>query len=400
MDFEAELEVSEGIRLERKVKMNMSSRPMVAKNALEMLVVVEPANLEARFDLAQLHHREGHTRLAAQFYEELIAKVSGHKEAEIALQGANLISRPKFVLDINSEDRNGRSGLALMRESSRIGDLIFPMGDADDYFAVGLGQRTYSRLDNPVALTANLLRIRGSKRMGERTVVRSSIEAPHYNVSDDAFKERLLFDLGVKHRTLNELSVDMTVFADNVAENSVTIANDLHRTGARMGVTKKHSRAVDYGASLMFADYSDGNARFEMNLFAAYEFSPAPQSLRILTKIDTLDFSEKSDDVKPGDDFSKNAIPYFAPSGYSIFSTQVDWRHQFGEYWFTGSPEMWYGASGRLAVDNNGAGYTELGVQAGYDFSEWFGMKLNSRMLRSSEIDLTASSLLFTIRWP
>ena len=399
MDFEAELEVSEGIRLEREVKINMSSRPMVAKNSLEQLVVVEPANLEARFDLAQLHHREGHTRLAAQSYEELISLVSGHKEAEIALQGANLAARPKFVLDISSEDRNGRSGLSVMRESTRIGDLIFPMGDAEDYFAVGLGQRTYDRVDT-TALSANILRVRGSKRMGERTVVHSSMEAPHYNVSDEAFKERLLFDLGVKHRTSNELSVDMTVFADNVAENSVTIAKDLHRTGARMGVTKKHSRAVDYGASLMFADYSDGNARFEMNLFAAYEFTPAPQSLRILTKIDTLDFSKKSDDIVLGDDFSLNAIPYFAPSGYSIFSTQMDWRHQFGEYWFTGSPEMWYGASGRLAVDNNGTGYTELGVQAGYDFSEWFGLKLNSRMLRSSEIDVTANSLLFTIRWP
>ena len=399
MDFEAELEVSEGIRLEREVKMNMSSRPMIAKDALEQLVVVEPANLEAHFDLAQLHHREGHTRLASQSYEELISMVTGHKEAELALQGANLATRPKFLLDVSSEDRNGRSGLSVMHESSRIGELIFPMGDAADFFAVGLGQRTYDRVETS-PLNANVLRVRGSKRMGERTVVTGAMEAPHYNLSEDAFQERLLFDLGIEHRTLKELGVDMRVFADNVAENSVTIANDLHRTGARMGITKKHSRAVDFGASLMFADYSDGNARFEMNLFAAYEFSPAPQSLRILTKIDTLDFSKKSDGLGDAPILTDLDIPYFAPSGYSIFSTQVDWRHQFGEYWFTGTPDMWYGASGRLAVDNDGAGYTELGVQAGYDFSEWFGMKLNARMLRSSEINVTANSLLFTIRWP
>jgi hypothetical protein len=273
------------------------------------------------------------------------------------------------------------------------------MGDAADFFAVGLGQRTYDRVETS-PLNANILRVRGSKRMGERTVVTGAMEAPHYNISEDAFQERLLFDLGIEHRTLKELGVEMRVFADNVAENSVTIADDLHRTGARMGITKKHSRAVDYGASLMFADYSDGNARFEMNLFAAYEFSPAPQSLRILTKIDTLDFSKKSDGLGDVVILTDLDIPYFAPSGYSIFSTQVDWRHQFGEYWFTGTPDMWYGASGRLAVDNDGAGYTELGVQAGYDFSEWFGMKLNSRMLRSSEINVTANSLLFTIRWP
>ncbi|MEO2161968.1 MAG: tetratricopeptide repeat protein [bacterium] len=399
MDFEAELEVSEGIRLEREVKMNMAWRPMIAKNALDKLIVIEPANLEARFDLAQLHHREGHTRMAAQLYEELISQVTGHKEAEIALQGANLVGRPKFVLDVSSEDRNGRSGLTLMHESSRIGNLIFPMGDAEDFFAVGLGQRTYDRVDT-TALNANVLLVRGSKSMGERTAVHGSMEAPHYNVSQDAFDERLLFEVGIKHQTLNELGVDVALFADNVAENSVTIMNDLHRTGARMGVTKKHSRAIDYGASLMFADYSDGNARFEMNLFAAYEFSPAPQSLRILTKIDTLDFSKKNNDIGSATDILELDIPYFAPSGYSIFSTQMDWRHQFGEYWFTGSPEMWYGASSRLAVDNNGAGYTELGVQAGYDFSEWFGMKLDSRMLRSSEIDMTSNSLLFTIRWP
>ncbi len=399
MDFEAELEVSEGIRLEREIKLNMSWRPMIAKNALEKLVVVEPANLEARFDLAQLHHREGHTRLAAEQYEDLIETVSGHKEAEMALAGATLLTRPRFTLDVGSEDRSGRLGLSLMRESRRIGEILFPMGDEKDFFAVGMGQRTYDLVEH-APLNANILRVRGSKRMGERTAVRSTLEAPHYNFSEDAFDERLLFDLGVRHVTTNELSIDMSIFGENVSENSVTVANDLHRTGARMGVTKKHSRKMDYGASLMFADYSDGNARFEMNLFAAYEFTPAPQSLRILTKIDTLDYSRTSGDIGSETDIVSLAIPYFAPSGYSIFSAQLDWRHQFGEYWFTGSPDMWYGAKTRLAVDNEGAGYTELGVQAGYDFSEWFGLKLDTTMVRSSEIDITAASMLFTIRWP
>ncbi len=412
LDFEAELAISEAIRLEREAKMYMGWRPARAVKALEDLIVLEPANLEARFDLAQLFHRQGLTALASEYYEEILDVTGGHKEASLALEGARRDISPRFEMEFNSEDRDGRGGLALIKESNSFGTFIIPMGDSQDYFGIGFGQRRYGFSGGLPALSASVLRLNGSKRIGDNTLLQGQVELPHYSPhgigeGSTSFEERLGFDIGLRYLSKSQLGINVDVFADQVAENSETIARDLHRTGARMGVTRKHSRKVDYGGSLMFADYSDQNTRYDVNLFAAYEFSPAPKSLRVLTKIDMLDFSNESDFELPedGGDIDSGTLalldtPYFAPKGYSIFSIQLDWRHEFGEQWFTGSPRMWYGTTGRVAMDANGAGYTELGVLAGYDFSSWFGLTFGTSAIRSSEIDVTKMGAQLVIRWP
>ncbi|MDP6762513.1 MAG: tetratricopeptide repeat protein [Planctomycetota bacterium] len=417
LDFEAELAISEAVRLERESKMYMGWRPERAAKALKELIVLEPANLEARFDLAQLYHRQGDTEQASRYYEEILDVTGGHKEASMALAGAERDIRPRFEMDFLAEDRDGRGGLALIKESTTFGTIFFPLGDAEDYLGVGFGQRRYGLPGGLPALTASVLRLNGSKRINDRTLLHGQFELPHYSPHDmgrdgddpgpGSFDERLAFDLGLRYLTGSQMGINVNVFADQVAENSETIARDLHRTGARMGFTFKHNRKVDYGASLMFADYSDQNTRYDMNLFAAYEFSPAPKSLRVLTKVDLLDFSDESDFEQPegGGDIDADTLaglttPYFAPKGYSIFSIQLDWRHEFGEQWFTGSPRMWYGTTGRVAMDANGAGYTELGVEAGYDFNSWLGLTFGTSAIRSSEIDVTKLGAQVVVRWP
>ena len=171
-------------------------------------------------------------------------------------------------------------------------------------------------------------------------------------------------------------------------------------SGARVGLTKKPSQRVDYGGSVLVANYSDENSQFEGNIFAAYEFTPAPQEFRVLLKGDFLGFSEEGRPPVNQFDLENLAIPYFSPKGYSIYSLQADWKHQFGPNWFTGSKNMYYRASARGAIDSNSVGFFEINVGAAYDFSDWFGVEAGVRMLRSSAIDLTSSNALLTIRWP
>lgn len=403
LDFEAELELSEAVRLELDAKTNRDWRPELAISALERLVVVEPSNQEARFDLAQLLHRRGRTSRAILEYQDLLQISGGHAEATEALAGANREVAPHLDVITGSEDRNGRDGLAFIDESWTLSDITFPFGDRDDFAGLGIGRRSYSSTPTGGVgdgdLSANVLRLFGSTRIGDSTKLTGQIEVPSYD-REDLLQDRIYYDAGLEFVSDDELAVDLRIFSEPLVQNFVTLDRDINRAGARLGVRKKSSRRVDYGGSLMFANYSDDNSQFESNLFAAYEFNPAPQEFRLLLKADFSSFSEESEAPPDPLDLSTLVVPYFSPKGYSIYSLQADWKHQFGPDWFTGSKDMYYRASTRGAIDSNSVGYFELDVGAAYDFTDWFGVQAGVRMLRSSAIDLTSANALLSIRWP
>jgi hypothetical protein len=397
LDFEAELELSESVSLELEAKTNRDWRPSVAIKALERLIVLEPSNQEARFDLAQLLHRKGRTSRALLEYQDLIDVSGGHSEAQEAMKGALREIAPSVGFIAGSEERNGRDGLSYVTESWNLADVSFSFGDRDDYAGVGIGSRSYSAGDED--LTANVVRFGASSKVGERAVLDGRLEIPAYD-RDDMLTDRVYYDAGVGYVTDDELGVSLRIFSEPVIQNSQTLFNDLYRGGARLGLTKKASRRVDYGGSLMFSDYSDENSQFEANVFAAYEFSPAPQEFRVLMKADFENFSDESRAPDATETLADVPVPYFSPKGYSIYSVQADWKHQFGPNWFTGSRDMYYQASARSAVDSNSVGYFSLDAGAVYEFSDWCGVQVGMRMLRSSAIDLTSTNALLTIRWP
>lgn len=400
-DFQAELELSAAVRLELESKVNRDWRPARAIKALEQLLVLEPANQEALFDLAQLYHRRGRTSKAIDTYEELIELSGGHHEAQTAMRGAYREISPRVDVITGSEDRSGRDGLAVVNESWGLGDISFPMGDRDDFAGIGLGRRTYEA-GKDVAINANVLRAFGSTRIGDRTKIDGRLEIPSYDL-DDYMTSRVYYDTGVSYVSDSETSVAVRLFNEPLVENYKTMQYDIHRAGARVGLTQKLSRKIDYGGSLMFANYSDDNNEVEANLYAAYQFMPSPMEFRMLLKADFENFADENPAIAgPGtlDTLGSGDTPYFAPKGYSVYSLQMDWKHQFGADWFTGSKDMFYQASGRTAFDSNSVGYYEFNIGAAYDFTDWFGVHAGIRLLRSSAIDVTTTNAMVVIRWP
>ncbi|HIG10776.1 MAG TPA: tetratricopeptide repeat protein [Planctomycetes bacterium] len=410
LDFESYLEFSEAVRLEREAKINMGWRPVLAAKALQQLLILEPGNQEALFDLAQIEHRRGRTERSEVLYKKLIKESAGHQEAKVALTGAKRDLQPRMDIDSGGEERTGRDGLASMDERWFLTDITVPLGDRDDYAGIGIGQRNYNFDNkNPAALnqpgvsttlTANVLRLFGSKRVGSDTVIDIVTELPSYDV-DNFLSQRVFVNAGLRHVSTSQLTLDLRLFNEPVVENFLTLQRDISRMGGRLGLTKKSSRAVDYGGSLLIANYSDDNTRIEANLFGAYELSPAPRELRALFKADFLNNSEESNGLTgSGNQFPDEAIPYFSPKAYSVYSAELDWKHQFGDDWFTGSKDMYYQSSLRLAIDSNSVGYYELGLSAGYEINEWLRLQAGFSLLSSSAIDITRASALITLRWP
>lgn len=398
-DFEADAEFAESVRLELQAKRNMAWRPMVAEDALEKLIVREPANQEALFDLAQLEHRRGMTNEAIRHYEELIRVAGGHQEASVAMAGAQRQLLPHFDLTSHNEQRNGRDGLAFMDESSVLTDVGFNMGNRDDVVGFGLGRRTYAPGNGKNHLSANVVRLFGSKLLGKNTVLDGVVEFPSYD-QENLLQERLYYNAGIRHVSSSQMTVKLRLFSEPIVENSETLARDIHRVGGRFGAEMPLSDRLDLGASGMIASYSDDNSRVEGNIFVAYEFTAAPREFRVLVKADLLDNSEES--VAPVDptNFHADEVPYFSPKGYAVYSAQADWKHQLGEDWFTGADDMYYKVSARFAVDSESVGYGEYNMGAGYDITKSLRVEGGFLLLRSSAIDITSAYAMVTVRWP
>ena len=411
-DFESNTEFADAVRLELTAKENMAWRPPIAQQALEELTIREPANQEALFDIAQIKHRRGLTDDAISYYQELIKIAGGHQEATKALAAAERELVPSLTLSFDNEERIGRDGLSFMDESSAIADTRFSLGNKHDAFGFGLGRRTYApgQLDvNNVPidpLNANVIRLFGSKALGDNTVVDALGEFHTYD-TDDQLSERLYYDAGVTYTSDTQTTVKLRFFSEPVAQNSETLKMDLYRQGGRIGLETALTRRLDWGISGLIADYSDDNTRVEGNVFAAYEFTAAPTELRVLVKADFIDSSEEMAVLAPGETLatyrnnsSNTGVPYFSPNGYSVFSLQTNWQHQLGKEWFTGADDMFYKVSVGFAVDSNSVAYTEFGMGGGYDITNWLRMEVGLRLVRSSAIDITSGFGMITVRWP
>lgn len=400
LDFEAELELSEVIQLELEAKLNADWRPELAIRALEKLVVIEPANQEARFDLAQLQHRRGRTSSAIEEYEQLIEVSGGHSEASEALAGARREIAPQVNITTGSEKRVGDDRLAFMTESWTLADVTFPFSNRDDYVGVGVGRRTYDAGRGSV-FDANVLRLFASTRVGDHAKIDGRVEYPYYS-PEQVMKSRPYVDAGIQYTFDSESTLDLRFFTEPLIQNRETLKRDIYRGGARFGFTVKPTRKLDYGFSTLFATYSDAkrNNELDANAFVAYEFNAAPRELKVLFKADYLNFAYQNGIVTPDNPLEGLDVPYFAPQGYMIYSAGADWKHQFGDNWFTGAKDMYYTAGTRLASDSNAVTYFEMKLGGAYDFNDWLGLTVGLRILRSSAIDVTTGNAMLTLRWP
>lgn len=409
LDFQAELELSAAVRLEREAKIYMNWQPEVAIRALEELLVLEPANQEARFDLAQLLHRRGRTQEAIDEYEDLIELSNGHGEAVEVMQGAYRETNLRFSLDAGSSKLLGADRLASITQSWTLADVTFPLGDRDDFFGLGYGNRSYDgdvdQNGNDVVYGADVLRLFGSSRIAKSTTIDGLVEYPNYE-TDGPMRSRPYFNAGLTHLTTDEVEIALRIFTEPVVQNRVTLKDDIYRLGARLGFSNAATEEVDYGVSALFADYSDeeGNSQVSANAFLAYEFNPAPQEFRLMLKADFDNFAHENDPLEggafDGPELEEMEIPYFSPRGYSIYTLRADWKHQFGDDWFTGAKDMYYNASLSGAIDSNSVGYMQFVVGGSYDFTDWFGFRANMRLLRSSAIEATTANAVLTLRWP
>ena len=410
LDYEAALATARAIELEKEAKELKDYRPRQAEDRYRELITAEPANFEARFDLAQLYHGAGQTQKAIGEYEQIVELSPLHREAPLALEHAKTMTNPRVVGGLWTSDARGREGLYQIDSTEQFVLYQHPIGDADEYIGAGYGWRRYEpEGDEP--LLGSLFIGEGRKKIGDHTALFARLEIPTWD-EEDRFDSRLLYRLAMQHETWGGLRISAEIFEENVAENAETLREDIHRTGFRAGLAYKASRRFDYGASAMLAEYSQaedyaedsGNTRYELNAFGSYLVSFAPKQLQLLAKADFISFDSDNDGIEvpenPNNWSGQLAHPYFAPGGYSVYSAVAEWKHWLNEDYFVGANEFWYSIGLRAAIDDESEMFQEFWVGAHYDFAAWAAIDLRTQALSSDVIDTSSTLAYLTLRWP
>ena len=220
---------------------------------------------------------------------------------------------------------------------------------------------------------------------------------------EDRLSGRLNYVLGLTHENYSGLRIGARLFDEYVADNFKTLDIDLHRTGFRVELGYKANRALDYGVSAALADYSDQNTRYEINAYGSYLLSFAPRQLQLLGKADMSGFDDDNDaDWQSSTPPDLNSIdhPYFAPSGYAMFSAIAEWKHWLNQDYFIGANDFWYSVGLRASVDDQSEAFQEFWLGFHYDFTRWASIELRTQALSSSVLDTANTAALFHLHWP
>jgi len=416
MEYEALINVQENIQLEKEAKRLAGFRDQKAVDVYKRLIAREPNNTEARFDLAQIYTRKNLTKKAIQEYEDLLSVDPHHEEAADVLSRLNLKMEPRVVISMDTFDANGRGGLSQMAVDSYSMGVEYPFGDEDELFSVSYGRKRYSSPtiifdpENPGdigqyaefgSMGSNVFELRAQDRFKENVLLKAGVQFNEFD-REDGFDDRPLFDLGVEFQTEEATRIEARLFTDNVAENGQSALFDIHRTGTSISVSSKPNRVTDYGGNFTYADYSDRNTLYELNMYASYLYSLPPQQLKLLLKLDYKDFANRDEFAEashPDNPFTATH-PYFAPGNYMLYSAGFEWKHWLNPELYHGSEEVWYAVSANILLDNESENYTHFGLTATYEVSETVSFAVDTSALRSDVVDRTSARLFFLVRIP
>lgn len=400
LDYEAALVVATQVANEKEAKELKDYRPRKAEDAYRALISAEPGNFEARFDLAQLYHLRGKTRDAIEQYEEITRLSPLHREAPIALAKARTVQNPSLITSVQFDDARGREGLYNMKSTDYSLRYLHPIGDADEYVGGGYGWRRLDPKENAPALLGNVFYMNGRKKLSDSTALYADLQLPTWD-EPDRLSNRMLYNIGVTHENYSGLRLGARLFDEYVADNYETLAIDLHRTGFRVELGYKANRQLDYGISASLADYSDANTRYEINAFGSYMLSFAPRQLQLLGKADFTGFDQDNGNaIIDSTDLDELPHPYFAPSGYAMFSAIAEWKHWLNQDYFIGANDFWYSVGLRASVDDQSEAFQEFWLGFHYDFTRWASIELRTQALSSSVLDTNGTTALFHLHWP
>lgn len=394
IEYDDLADVSTAISTEMQGKQFVGWRPLSAIQTFEGAAVMEPRNEDALFEIGQAHSRLNRTLCAIEAYERLLCINPCHREAMIAIERNRLEMQPQLHIISRHRDQVGRDELATIDFFTTGALLQFPLGEKDEFLQFGY-RRSWYNPPGDRQLLADVATLRLQWKPEWTTLVFGQFD---YEAFDFGFEPRVNFDLGARHRYLENAELRVHLRRENVIQNRVSIRRDVHRSGGEIGNLWQPTALLDVDTLYRYWEYSDDNAAHEASLDTRYKLTQGRDQLRWRTALDYITYRV------PGAFDRSGALelvehPYFAPRDFWYVSGGLEYRRYLGCDTFDGANQHWFELYGGGGLDSEGRGYGEARGEFARDFSNRSSLSGYFAATRSGVYDETELGGRLTIRY-
>jgi tetratricopeptide (TPR) repeat protein len=332
-------------------------------------LALEPDDVEARLERAQLEDRLGDPERAAEALRAVAARVA---PSAVALSAADRIEhRRRASLDFFA---TGQSANAVTRR--QLLDLLDTGAALSDNLGLGLGTR--ARVFGGPSFADVGEQVWRGHHVGAQ--ISTALAAPLRASGSLAFRhldragDQWFGDAGLAWRARSSLRLTAAVERSLLLENGVTLAEGISGVGPMASVQWTPNTDFVLQAGATRSALSDGNLRHTFRLSASERVRRGTHELRVLASSEFLSYAQAR-------------ASYFTPSAFWRHDAGAEWRGWLAAPRFFGDRERWISATYLLGLDDRGEWYHTGRAGVSYELSNGVSLVADGLLVRSRVFD-------------
>ncbi len=396
LDYQARQAEETLIHAEWDAKSLKGLRNFQAIGPLQGVIGLEPANNDARFDLAEVYGLTGNTHQAAALHKEILAIDPQARDSYLSLDKIDYLLGPQLHFDYSFFKQDGFGRLAESENTLYTTRVRIPFDEEDDFVDIGFTrQNIIVRDDAPLSGNIGFVRYR-TRFSGGHALFDGTLA---YEDHPDRFTPRPVFNLQMSYQFDSSLTLRSGGFLENVIENGETLRQDIYRGGFQLGADYLATRRLFLGGAYTLAYYSDSNYANIANAFSYYSVFLPPRQLRLVANLDYFSFGEQTQIVNPDPTIVLGAVhPYFAPASFFFYQAGLEWRHWLSRDFYKYANQAWYQLGYRTGWDSQFNNYHTFQLLTNLDVRSWLSVGASAFFIASPIYDVHSAMAFIKFR--
>ncbi|NLX22564.1 MAG: tetratricopeptide repeat protein [Phycisphaerae bacterium] len=349
----------------------------------QALIALEPTNLEARFDLAQIYARHRHWEEAAEQYLGILSIDPRHRRAREALYKNGLYHRPELRTEFQWTRESGRGGLVDVETSRLTETLKQEIARRTDFSLINTQMWHYFRGFGGQTIDEYRVMGRIDHQFDMQTY--GHIASGYANLVGSELENRWIWDAALTNEPVDNFGITIGTTRQPWTRNWLTqkLGLDEDRVFVRLfgDVDPWLDYFVEYGRSwidkgtwwptIERSEVTKKNGLHELLWGLNYRFSLSPRILQF----EYRGFAWWYDREVPS---------YWSPDIFVVHVFRLAWRHYLNNDQYVEQKQFYYELGVNTTIDSEGMGGIGYDAALGWDLCHHFGFELKWNQSTSS----------------
>ncbi|MBF0121307.1 MAG: hypothetical protein HQK79_20935 [Desulfobacterales bacterium] len=371
--------------LEREEKyLSYNKRFVPASEKLEELIKLQPWNLEAIFDLAQIQCSLGLCNLEKNIYKKILEIEPLHSIAVIAAEKQQIRSNPLVDLRYNYWNEYGRGELSKIAIHNLNLSGVIPI-NCKYKLSLSAHNSKYKPKDKP----------NNYSRTGH-TINFNGVISPALQGSISWTKKYYQdYDMGNTDTGYASLWVNLRNYAKigigyektDELYNDFSVRQKIQADSFWLNLTSDINRRLSIDGKAKYLSYSDNNSGQHDSIAIGYAFTDHPKILKFILTGEFRDVKNENIFHYNGNSLIDITHPYWTPKNYWGTGLTIEWYHDLSKFLFCGSDLHFYDIALSLGNDSTSNPSVRIDAKWHYEFKKHWLINIEGMIHRSNEWD-------------